>query len=109
MLRFLKIMYFSGLLPVNWTAQKDGNQIGFEISSMKTILMIVGDLFIAMIIPAYICLWHWLNITGFDFSQLLTAKFYMEVNDGAVTTTICQLVYINFPICVFWIYGIVGT
>jgi len=108
MLGFLKVMYFTGYLPIRWTDQKDGEQECFEISWLKTILLIVFDFLMAMIIPAYVCLWHWLNIAGFEINQLFSVKYYMEFNDGSFTTTICQLVYVTYPFFIFWIYGIIG-
>ena len=109
LLSFLKVMYFTGFLPIKWTScdVHDKPDI-FEISWLKTTLMIILDFFVALTIPAYLFFWHWLNIDSFDLHQLLTAKFYLEVNDGIVTTTLCQFVYITYPCCIFWIYGTVG-
>ena len=107
-LRFLKVMYYAGYLPFNWTGDKDSDQVRFEISLPKTILVIFFDFFMAMFIPAHAFLWHWLNISGFDLTQLLSPKYYVECNDGSVTTSICQLVYVSYPFFIFWIHGFVG-
>ena len=107
--QFLRMMYFFGFLPINWMDHhREGEQCMFEISRTKTILLFILDFFLASIIPAYTCVWHWLNIDGFDLRQLLTVKYYLDLNGGNATNTLCQLVYVVFPSCVFWIFITVG-
>ena len=109
LLRFLKVMYFSGFLPINWTrCDLNDEQDRFEISWLKTILIIILDFFVALINPAYVFFGFWYSIDGFNVSQLLTSEFYLEVNDGYITTTLCRLVYAAYCFCIFWIYGTVG-
>ena len=110
LLRFLKVMYFFGFLPFNWTKWiSDEQQIRFKISRLKTLLVFFIDLLGAALIPTFIFVWYMLNIDGFDSGRLLTLKHYLDVNEGSATTALCQLTYIIYPCCIFWIYGAVGN
>jgi len=108
LLQFVKLMYFLGYLPIKWTKQINGEKRQFEISWPRTILVIILDFLMALIIPAYGWLWHWLNFDNFDLGRLLTVNYYLELNDGNVTTALCQLAYIAFPSSIFWVFGTVG-
>ena len=104
LLRILKLLYYFGFLPVRWTTDGNGSVTGFEISRVGSILMIILDSLLALLIPAYFCLWHWLNIENVDLTKIWKISYYQELNDGTVTTTLCQILYIGFPSGLFWVY-----
>jgi hypothetical protein len=103
MLSFLRMMYYFGLLPINWITTDEAD-LKFEISTLKSLVMLIFDILVASMIPAYFCIWHWLNIEGFKFTQLLDLNYYVSLNGGFVTTALCQLVYITFPVTMLWVY-----
>ena len=109
LLKFVKLMYFTGFLPIKWTDNWiNGEKHRFQISWPKTMLLIALDFLAAISVPAYIFLWHWLITEGFNVRQFFTLKYYLDISDGIITTFLCQLVYFAFPSYAFWIYGTVG-
>jgi hypothetical protein len=107
MLSFLRMMYYVGFLPINWITT-DETDLKLEMSTLKSIVMLIFDILVASMIPAYFFIWHWLNIEGFKFTQLLDLNYYISLNEGFVTTALCQLVYIAFPVTTFWVYCWIG-
>jgi len=76
----------------------------FKISTVKSILILIFDTMLTSMILAYMYFWHWLNIEDFNFGQLLQFSYYLDLNEGVMTTTLCQLLYITFPMLMFWMY-----
>ena len=72
MISFLKVMYYFGYLPFTWTTIDDPqyDEVKFEISNCKTILMLTYDFIIGLLVLFYFYLWHWLNL-GKDFDMTL--------------------------------------
>ena len=70
MISFLKVMYYFGYLPFTWTSIDDPqyDEVKFEISNVKTFLMLILDLALGLLVPFYFILWHWLNL-GKDFDR----------------------------------------
>jgi len=104
LLRLLQLMYYLGFLPVEWMTNTNGSVTGFKICRVKSVFMITVDTLLALLIPAYFCLWHWLNVEDFDLARIWKISYYQQLNDGTVTTTLCQLLYVGFPSSIFWIY-----
>jgi hypothetical protein len=103
MISFVRVMYYSALLPINWLITEE-NGTTFKISTVKSILILIFDTMLTSMILAYMYLWHWLNIEDFNFGQLLQFSYYLDLNEGVMTTTLCQLLYITFPMLMFWMY-----
>jgi hypothetical protein len=108
MILFLRVMYYSAFLPINWTIT-DENETIIKISTLKSILLVLFDILLVFMIPAYVYFWHWLNIEEFNLGQLVQLSYYLELNEGVMTTTLCQLLYITFPMLMFWIYCWIGN
>ena len=110
MLSFLKVMYYFGYLPFHWTSAADvesGNPY-FKISITKSNLILIFDFLMALTIPAYFSIWHWLHVDGFDMRLLLTGGYYVGLHDGKVTTTLSQTSSIIVPCFFFWSYSAFG-
>ena len=111
MMAFLKIMHYCGYLPINWKAEDDPSfdEIKFEISKLKTVVMFVADFALALWIPLYFYIWHRINLgEDFDMSLLLKPSYYVGLNDGVVTTAISQMIYMTFAVWIFWLYSFIG-
>jgi hypothetical protein len=103
MISFVRVMYYSALLPINWLITEENGTM-FKISTVKSILILIFDTMLTSMILAYMYFWHWLNIEDFNFGQLLQFSYYLDLNEGVMTTTLCQLLYITFPMLMFWMY-----
>jgi hypothetical protein len=103
MISFVRVMYYSALLPINWLITEENGTM-FKISTVKSILILIFDTMLTSMILAYMYFWHWLNIEDFNFGQLLQFNYYLDLNEGVMTTTLCQLLYITFPMLMFWMY-----
>jgi hypothetical protein len=106
-LSFVKAMYYFGYLPFSWLER--GESEFFKINAKKTLIIFLFDLLLALMVPLYFYLWHLLNITeNFEMSLLLKPSYYTELNDGVITTTLSQLVYVAFVSIGFWAFSFVG-
>ena len=111
MMAFLKIMYYFGYLPINWKNEDDPSfdEIKFEISKVKTVVMFVADFALALWIPLYFYIWHWINLgPDFDMGLLLMPSYYVDLNDGVITTALSQTAYVMIAIFIFWLYSVIG-
>ena len=111
MMAFLKIMYYFGYLPINWKNEDDPSfdEIKFEISKVKTVVMFVADFALALWIPLYFYIWHWINLgPDFDMGLLLMPSYYVDLNDGVITTALSQTAFVMIAIFIFWLYSVIG-
>ena len=111
MMAFLKIMHYCGYLPIKWKAEDypSFDEIKFEISKVKTVVMFVADFALALWIPLYFYIWHWINLgPDFDMGLLLMPSYYVDLNDGVITTALSQTAYVMIAIFIFWLYSVIG-
>lgn len=107
MIAFLRVMYYFGYLPFNWKGGDD--EVRFEISKLKLCLMFAFDFALALWIPLYFVIWHRINLgDAFDLSLLLRPSYYVDLNDGVITTAISQMSYVSAALWLFWLYSYVG-
>ena len=113
LLRHLKIMFYLGYLPIEWTEETDSAEIlisGFKNSRTKSALIAILDILIATLVVTYIPVWHLLNVgSSFDLKLLATTDYYVQVFNGTMTDAFTQLMYLAFPTLVWWIYVKIGN
>ena len=111
LITFIKVMYWFGYLPFSWVSEKDPeySEIKFRISSIKTCIMLIVDLLLAMLIPLYFYLFNVLNVDpDFNPKQYLNPKFYIDMNDGIVTSAMSQMIYVNILVVGAWAFSFTG-
>ena len=111
LITFIKVMYWFGYLPFSWVSEKDPeySEIKFRISSIKTCIMLIVDLLLAMLIPLYFYLFNVLNVDpDFNPKQYLNPKFYIDMNDGIVTSAMSQMIYLNILVVGAWAFSFTG-
>jgi hypothetical protein len=112
LLRFIKLLFHLGYLPITWTKLEDPNssEAKFKISFWKSILIVLVDIFIVLIAIAYIPVWHILNASpSFDLSLILKTDYYIRVFEGTMTTVLTELFFILYPSICWWIFAAVGV
>ena len=110
LLRYLKIMYWMGYLPINWTNpdQPDTQDVFFEVSFLKSAVIFLWNLLESSIIIPYLYFWHRINMSkDFDMSKLLSPSYYVTVF-GSSTSAVCQLIFVISPISFCWIFVKLG-
>ena len=110
MIRYLKVMYYLGFLPVQWNNGEDPEvgDLKFKISKAKIVLILIFDFILALFSPIYFFLWHWINIDGFDMSLMFAPSYYTELSTGSVTTSLTKLSSIVLASSMFWIFASFG-
>ena len=111
LLRYLKVMYFLGYLPISWKTSKDpcDDEKFFQNSTVKSFVMFFIDSALAMNFLVLYYIWHLLNMgKDFDLSLIWTPKYIVGIYDGVVTTALSQLFYFMFPNMIFWMYTYFG-
>jgi len=107
MLTFLKVMYYLGYLPFSWFSE-DSPEF-FKVSNWKTFFMLLYDLLLALLVPAYYYFWHIYNFgNDFDTSLLLKPSYYIGLYDGVVTTALSQIVFVACLCFAFWTFAYIG-
>ena len=61
--------------------------------------MLIVDLLLAMLIPLYFYLFNVLNVDP---------KFYIDMNDGIVTSAMSQMIYVNILVVGAWAFSFTG-
>jgi hypothetical protein len=83
LLKYLKIMYYLGYLPVSWITQATGSSFmenKFEVNLSNSIKMACFDIMIASVIVAYLPVWHLLNMgPSFDLAVLAKPDYYISI------------------------------
>lgn len=111
LVRLLKGMYFLGYLPITWKSVQDPDQndIFFKNSTIKSMLIIILDVIIAMSVFVFFYVWHLINMgKDFDISQIWTLNYIVGIYDGRVTTALSQFFFILFPALLFGLYTFIG-
>ena len=71
--------------------------------------MLIVDLLLAMLIPLYFYLFNVLNVDpDFNPEQYLNPKFYIDMNDGIVTSAMSQMIYLNILVVGAWAFSFTG-
>ena len=111
MMTYLKVMYYFGFLPFSWVSERDPEhfEIKFRISGLKTFIMMMIDLLLSLLVPAYLYVFNILNVDpNFDPKKLLSPNYYLSLNDSVITTTLTQVVFVAFIVVSFWAYPLTG-
>jgi len=111
-LRFIKLLFRLGYLPIAWSKPEDSNssEAKFKMSLWKSILIALFDFFIFLIAIAYIPVWHIFNAgPSFDLSLILKTDYYVRVFEGTMTTVLTELIFILYPLMCWWIYVAIGV
>ena len=111
LMRHLKLMYYMRFLPVTWKNNQDhdNNEIFFENSTIKSVLLLSFDFIVAMNVFVYFYVWHLVNMgKDFDIRCIWTATYIVGVYNGHVTTALSQLFFILFPVFLFWLNTYLG-
>ena len=112
LMRYLKMMYFLGYLPISWETSTDlyNNGNFFKNSTIKSCVMLIFDSLMGLSFITLYYVWHLLNMDkDFDLSLIWTPKYIIGVYNGVVTSALSQLFYCFFPSMVFWIYTFLGN
>jgi hypothetical protein len=111
MLKCLKIMYHLGYLPISWIKSDEPDYVAkkFKISLRKSLMIACIDIFIALIVIAYVPVWHLLNMgSSFDFTTLLQSDYYTFILQGSLTSAFSYFSFIFYPSLCWWIYIKIG-
>lgn len=111
MMAYLKVMYYFGFLPFSWVSERDPEhyEFKFRISGLKTFIMLMMDLLLSLLVLAYFYVFNILNVDpNFDPRQLLNPSYFLALNDGVMTTSLTQMVFVAILLVGSWAYSLTG-
>ena len=111
LLKYLKIMYYFGYLPIYWIKPVNSNYVEnkFKVTWGKSLMITFLDIFIALTVVAYFPVWHILNMgPNFDLNLLTKPEYYSRIFQGSSTSALTNLGFMSYPVFSWWIFVKIG-